>query len=965
MNQASNQSGRPFQPVLEALESRLSPAVGVFAHQVNNLFVLGLNRLPEPAGLNYWVSELERGQSLGQVSHGILSSHEHNLQAVTSYFHALLGRNPDNAGLLAFVEAADRGVPEEQLVAGFLSSHEHSGIMSDAQYVDWLYLKVLGRSSDAEGFASHLKALAAGTSRFNVALSFLESRELATHVAGALYVRILGREPTPEEKAGWAKNLERLDYDFADGVTGFALSPESTSRLGAAQWFDVSPVPTWWENSIGLNRLVSLDVGAPPTGQMGEVDQLINMIRAVETFSNPDNPGQVVSMLADGKYPNLEAINSKDSKSTATQGLDAYPGDLRNTPGALQCDLANLNNVLGEWKGVAGGAKKANTADTQFAFSQAALEQFFGISVDSAGLITRIGPEAAAVFLNNDSLSLMADFNPLNNSLIGQHIDNFQTAQLSLYLANRSPNDSNIVMASDTRVMPQSILEMDAAVQEQASKNFIWSLYQKYQTHDEYKAVFAKVEALFGSTLQVTSSTAAFGILAGQDFLCRLNPGFIIGGAYVQGEGTMFQILQTIVAADEDGSASYLISGETITITRTGDGATRVFHVDKTPPNVSPTYPSVYHYGAVVSPFLVDMKDSADWGISTQPYTLGYARQAAAVTAIGTATLPSDAGPYLVTYKGLADHQTLTLQGDATYRLCPPAPASLPIFVNKTGYSTPANNNQAVAAGQKIDMSPYGLTIEEAYQDMYYVDTSANPAKVYRVSDKSFTAPAWGMYLYYVNGANGDLQVATDAITSYEVSWKEPFNLSYRVSVPNLDVLGRPDSAQQFGLNFIMTAPPIPTPGTGNIDASSLTGSLFLEADSSLQTVRLGSGVSTIVGVAASGQTRYILNAAMAPVVTTAVFSGLRLGVDQLVLTGFTNLQDLNVAVAGVWDNRATNPAIADYYWQFSNTAVVSFSSDVAGTRQAYRFEVLTASDINTNPADLIKQVKASLVTAV
>ena len=52
MNQASNQSGRPFQPVLEALESRLAPAVAMFAHQVNNLYVLGLNRLPETAGLN-------------------------------------------------------------------------------------------------------------------------------------------------------------------------------------------------------------------------------------------------------------------------------------------------------------------------------------------------------------------------------------------------------------------------------------------------------------------------------------------------------------------------------------------------------------------------------------------------------------------------------------------------------------------------------------------------------------------------------------------------------------------------------------------------------------------------------------------------------------------------------------------------------------------------------------------------
>lgn len=501
---------------------------------------------------------------------------------------------------------------------------------------------------------------------------------------------------------------------------------------------------------------------------------------------------------------------------------------------------------------------------------------------------------------------------------------------------------------------------MDAAVQEQASKNFIWSLYQKYQTHDAYKAVFAKVEALFGGTLQVTSSTAAFGILAGQDFLCRLSPGFIIGGAYVQGEGAMFQILQTIVAADEDGSASYLISGETIT--RTGIGDSKVFHVDKTPPNVSPTYPSVYHYGAVVSPILVDMKDPADWGVSTQPYTLGYARQAAGVTAIGTATLPSDAGPYLVTYKGLADHQTLTLQGDATYRLNPPARASLPVFVNNTGYSKPANSEQTVAPGQKIDMSAYGLTIEKAYPDMYYVDTSPNPAKVYRVSDKSFTASGWGMYLYYVNGANGDLQIATNAITSYEVSWQAPFNLSYRVSVANLGILGRPDSAQQFGQNFIMTAP---TPGTGIMDARSLTGSLFLEADSSLQTVRLGPGVSTIVRAAANGQTQYILNPAMAPVVTTAVFSGLRLGVDQLVLTGFTHLQDLNVAVASSWDNQATNPAIADYYWQFSKTAVVSFSSDVAGTRQAYRFEVLTASDTDTSPADLVTAVKASLVTGV
>jgi hypothetical protein len=40
--------------------------------------------------------------------------------------------------------------------------------------------------------------------------------------------------------------------------------------------------------------------------------------------------------------------------------------------------------------------------------------------------------------------------------------------------------------------------------------------------------------------------------------------------------------------------------------------------------------------------------------------------------------------------------------------------------------------------------------------------------------------------------------------------------------VANTDILGRPDNAQQFGQNFIMTPPPPPVQGTGVIDANGL-----------------------------------------------------------------------------------------------------------------------------------------------
>lgn len=407
--------------------------------------------------------------------------------------------------------------------------------------------------------------------------------------------------------------------------------------------------------------------------ESAEVQKLINQIRAVETFSNPDNPGQIVGVLRPDEFPDTTAKNDQTAGTTGTHGLDAYPLDGRNTPGAFQVDLANLNNVFGIWLGTAGSAKNASPNDTRIAFSKDTLASYCGIQVDAQGLITRIGSAAASVFLHNESIALDQSFDPSQNSLIGQDIDSFQTEELSLYLAGRSPQDPTVGLNDDPRVAPPLVIDIATALQDQVARTFIWNAYNTYLTNALYKPTFDEAEQLFGSEMRIKASTDVFGITAGKTFVCRFDPGFIIGGGYVRGfnAGGMWDIVQAMVQANATGEASYEITDndglKKITITRSIVDGKKVFSVDKTPINVSVTYPSIYHYGAVVSPFNVNMTNPADWGVSSAPFALGYSEAQTAVSVIDTATAPSGNGPYTVTYANLADGKTLTIGGADTY----------------------------------------------------------------------------------------------------------------------------------------------------------------------------------------------------------------------------------------------------------------------------------------------------------
>ncbi|NBW87302.1 MAG: hypothetical protein EBR23_10865, partial [Planctomycetia bacterium] len=464
------------------------------------------------------------------------------------------------------------------------------------------------------------------------------------------------------------------------------------------------------------------------------VTRLANQMRAVETFSDPINPGRIINQLVKNKYPNPNATNDDKGEKSGTNGLAAYPGDERNTPGAFQVDLANpgvqdISNPwmekFGDWQGRAASRKTDGLeTNTRIAWSKATLSEFFGIEVDAAGLITRMPAAAAAVFLRNDALAFANSdaWNPSANPLVGQHIDNFQREQLSLYLAGRTWNDTGKGV-QDFRTAPQPVMDLAEKLQYQIARSFMYGVYQKYQNHVEYKDVFAEAQKMFGASLKITASTAAFGVVKDNDFLCRMNGGFVVAGAYVRGEVEMFNVIKAFAEAAKTGKGTWVIDPEddskNVTFTRVTPAGTpandAIFTVDKTPLNYNESYPSIFHYGAVVSQVAkdIDWTDKAAWGVKDRNVKagLGYARLGPGQTVTGTARI-TQPGRYM--YTGLDDGKTLTLSGAGPFYLYG-VPGSSGVVITPSGYGK--NSGGSVAAGQKIDISGYGMSTPQEVLD--------------------------------------------------------------------------------------------------------------------------------------------------------------------------------------------------------------------------------------------------------
>ena len=141
---------------------------------------------------------------------------------VSRVYQAALGRAPDLAGLQYWTaQINDLGMALVTAANSFTTSPEfiqHYGALSDAAFVNQLYLNLLNRPADSGGAQYWDGVLASGTSRGVVVLGFAESQENEANTistagdqnnaeAYRLYQAALNRMPDAAGEAFWSSAL--------------------------------------------------------------------------------------------------------------------------------------------------------------------------------------------------------------------------------------------------------------------------------------------------------------------------------------------------------------------------------------------------------------------------------------------------------------------------------------------------------------------------------------------------------------------------------------------------------------------------------------------------------------------------------------------------------------------------------------------------------------------------------------
>ncbi|HUU42823.1 MAG TPA: DUF4214 domain-containing protein, partial [Planctomycetota bacterium] len=219
----------------EALMVAFSQSAEYAAAQSNvvhgTLAILGLLGRPgNDFEIGLLTTALGGGASLSDVCGFVMDTHEYQTHTVKTDFaipgpvvrlyEGLLDRSPDYGGLVAWTDGYIEGYPLTAIAYGFITSAEVTGTYGDvyygytnAQYVTWLYNRVLGRAPAPAEVAAWQPALDGGTmTREELALAFTESPEYQAATAGTVttstvFPMLLGRMSDRAERAYWETAL--------------------------------------------------------------------------------------------------------------------------------------------------------------------------------------------------------------------------------------------------------------------------------------------------------------------------------------------------------------------------------------------------------------------------------------------------------------------------------------------------------------------------------------------------------------------------------------------------------------------------------------------------------------------------------------------------------------------------------------------------------------------------------------
>jgi hypothetical protein len=202
--------------------------------EVTGLYNTILGRAPDAPGLAAWVGALKSGDTVAQVASAFLGSAEYQANVVASYYRTFLGQAGSSIDISAWVAAMQGGLSEEQVAFDFLASPGFSALHPDnADFVQTLYIDVLGRPANLSEMAAWTSAFGSGISRPAVVHAVLGSTEAAARALNGIYTIFLARPADPSGSSYWVTALGN-GATLAQVAAAIAGSPEFATRANAS-----------------------------------------------------------------------------------------------------------------------------------------------------------------------------------------------------------------------------------------------------------------------------------------------------------------------------------------------------------------------------------------------------------------------------------------------------------------------------------------------------------------------------------------------------------------------------------------------------------------------------------------------------------------------------------------------------------------------------------------------------------
>ena len=209
------------------------PSAQAFATQQ---FLEILNRQPDPAGLNEWTSALEGGRATPAGMIATLATSQESallVDPVNRLYWGYFDRVPDAGGVNYWVTLIRSGTTLGQISARFSTAPEflgRYGNVRDDQFIDLVYRNVLRREPDAVGKAYWMAQLTTRqVDRGGMMVNFTESPEFRSDSATwasvvEVYVGMLRRAPDNGSLDYWRRELSngRSLGDLTSTVFGSA-----------------------------------------------------------------------------------------------------------------------------------------------------------------------------------------------------------------------------------------------------------------------------------------------------------------------------------------------------------------------------------------------------------------------------------------------------------------------------------------------------------------------------------------------------------------------------------------------------------------------------------------------------------------------------------------------------------------------------------------------------------------------